>query len=43
VLRRTFRVENEERNLELQYQQVRRDYEPFTAPPSLVVLDGQPQ
>jgi hypothetical protein len=38
-----FRAENEKNNLEMQYQQVRRDYEQFAAPPTLVVLDGQPQ
>ncbi len=35
------RAENESNTLEMQYQQVRRDDEQFTAPPTLVVLDGQ--
>ena len=38
-----FTAENENRTLEMQYQQVRRDYEQLASPPTLVVLDGQPQ
>jgi hypothetical protein len=38
-----FRTENESRNLETQYQQVRRDFEQLASPPTLVLLDGSPQ
>jgi chromosome segregation ATPase len=38
-----FRTENESRSLETQYQQVRRDYDQIASPPTLVLLDGQPQ
>lgn len=38
-----FSAENENRTLETQYRQVQRDYEQLASPPTLVVLDGQPQ
>ena len=38
-----FRAENENNSLEMQYQQIRRDDEQLEHPPTLVVLDGQPQ
>jgi chromosome segregation ATPase len=38
-----FSAENENRTLEMQYRQVQRDYEQLASPPTLVVLDGQPQ
>jgi hypothetical protein len=38
-----FTADNENRTVETQYQQVRRDYEQLAQPPTLVVLDGQPQ
>ena len=38
-----FRIENENRNLETQNQQVRRDYDQLASPPTLVLLDGSPQ
>ena len=37
-----FRAEAENNNLEQQYQQARREYDQLGSPPSLVVLDGQP-
>jgi len=35
------RAESESNTLEMQYQQLRREYEQFGAPPTLTVLDGQ--
>lgn len=36
-------MEAENNNLEMQYQQARREYEQLASPPTLVVLDGQPR
>ena len=37
-----FRAEAENTTLEQQYQQARREYEQLGSPPTLMVLDGQP-